>query len=857
MKKNLSVTLLAVIMLFLGLFSNGFSDNRGITEVKYSGAGIGTNGIKFEDPYHAGVILTEWAGVINGTIDGSSVVSGFYCVDIRNWLGINEIYNDSSYTNKYINYILFNHMPYITAWPYTGSAATKEIEAAAVQCAIWHYTDGVNANTIQNADVKTRTLAIIADAEAHSTFGVPFKNIEIIPVSVLHNPLIPETLKVKVVTELGVGVSGVTVTLATTSGTLSSASLVTGADGYTPNFTLTKGSSVQSYLSAKANNIILSPGTIFIHNGSPDVKQKAALAEAKHGNKIDYCDLTWDTTSGGGSGGLESTYDLGELLLQRYMKIRSGKTTKMLAVTNFMFSPNYLLKDIIPLNGPFNSNAVETTPFDILGISNATSAYACDYNVSANRVGAVFATTTNPPDVYNHTKATCDRYSKYELMDIKGVNANGRDFYMAKLFNSRKNVTDYSITFSVYESVGGFIVDNKWTIEEYQVPSGSINVYNFQAWAGTEFGAKEIVSNIISKLSTLKPVTYIDAPLKSPDIYIKKASYNNDGKLRFKFANSTTVTKTLPFTVTYRPQQGMPEQTTTINITIAPEISEVIVPFAYLSGANITMNGENGFKDAVFVGGGLYAPFAGPGSVISGFENIVTTTPQFPAGTMVFTGGARIYGYTSDVLYIGRSLDATYEGVSLANFSKIKFEAKGTGVMTVQLEAFANNQYSYPFVNVNLSGDSSYEIPLSSFMVNGVQADLSAVSLVLFKQEVIHNPMMTYADFSVKNAGITPNPVGISGIETQVKDYELSQNYPNPFNPVTNINVSIPKEGFVTLKVYNLLGQEVAVLINGTMKPVSNYKVAFDGSKLPTGVYVYKLTSPDGASLIKKMTLIK
>ncbi|MCX6161429.1 MAG: T9SS type A sorting domain-containing protein, partial [Ignavibacteriae bacterium] len=72
-----------------------------------------------------------------------------------------------------------------------------------------------------------------------------------------------------------------------------------------------------------------------------------------------------------------------------------------------------------------------------------------------------------------------------------------------------------------------------------------------------------------------------------------------------------------------------------------------------------------------------------------------------------------------------------------------------------------------------------------------------------------------------------------------------------------NINVSIPKEGFVTLKVYNLLGQEVAVLINGTMKPVSNYKVAFDGSKLPTGVYVYKLTSPDGASLIKKMTLIK
>lgn len=855
MKKKFTFCLSVFLLTFVFSVA-GFSDDKGITEVHYTTTGNGTNSVSFLNPYTNSTQST-WAGVILGSIDNNDI-SGFYCIDIRNYLGGNtEIYNDSSYSKVAINYILLNHMPYKT-YPYAGAHSDINIEAAAVQCAIWHFSDGVDANTINIAAIKTRALQIIADALAHPDYGTPIKNIQIIPVSVLPDPLVPAVLKVKVVNELGVGIPNVTVSLSATTGNLSTASLVTGPDGFTPNFTVTKSTSFNTRISASSNYITLSPGTIFIHSTSPDIKQKITLAQAKNGKKIDFCEITWDSTSGGNGGGLESSYDLGELLLQRYMKIRSGQTTKMLAQTNFMFAPNYLLEDVIPVNGPFNSVAIETTPFDILGISNATSAYACDYKVSSNRVGAIFATSTNPPDVYNHTKATCDRYSKYELMDLKGVNLNSRDFYMAKLYNPRKNVTDYSITFSVYETVTGFIVDNKWTIQEHQVPSGTINVYNFQAWAGTEFSAKEIVTNIISKLNSLKPVTYNATQIINPEIYIKKASYDNDGKLRFKFANSTTVSKNLPFTITYRPQQGMPEQTTTININIAPEVTEVVVPFGYLSGANITMNCDNGFKDAVFVGGGLYAPFAGPNSVVSGFENIVNTTPQFPAGTMAFTGGARIYGYTNDVLYIGRSLDATYEGVSLTNFNKIRFEAKGTGVMTVQLEAWANNQYYYPYVNVNLTSDyTTHEIPLSSFMVNGASVDLSAVSLVLFKQEVIHNPMMTYADFSVKGAGIIPNAVGISGLETQVKDFELSQNYPNPFNPVTNINVSIPKEGFVSLKVYNMLGQEVAVLLNGNMKPVSNFKVAFDGSKLPTGVYVYRLSTSDDVSLTRKMTLIK
>ncbi len=83
----------------------------------------------------------------------------------------------------------------------------------------------------------------------------------------------------------------------------------------------------------------------------------------------------------------------------------------------------------------------------------------------------------------------------------------------------------------------------------------------------------------------------------------------------------------------------------------------------------------------------------------------------------------------------------------------------------------------------------------------------------------------------------------------------LSQNYPNPFNPVTVINYNLSALYYVTLKVYDVLGKEVAVVVNA-IQPAGNYKVEFDGSKLSSGIYYYRLTAGDSI-ITKKMLLIK
>ena len=87
------------------------------------------------------------------------------------------------------------------------------------------------------------------------------------------------------------------------------------------------------------------------------------------------------------------------------------------------------------------------------------------------------------------------------------------------------------------------------------------------------------------------------------------------------------------------------------------------------------------------------------------------------------------------------------------------------------------------------------------------------------------------------------------------KEFRLYNNYPNPFNPTTNIKFSIPTQGFVTLKVFNSLGKEVATLVNENMS-VGTYEVNFDAGSITSGVYFYRLQS-DNFTETKRMMLIK
>lgn len=95
----------------------------------------------------------------------------------------------------------------------------------------------------------------------------------------------------------------------------------------------------------------------------------------------------------------------------------------------------------------------------------------------------------------------------------------------------------------------------------------------------------------------------------------------------------------------------------------------------------------------------------------------------------------------------------------------------------------------------------------------------------------------------------------LPGNSPLVKEFRLEQNYPNPFNPSTTIRYSLPASAHVTISVYNIAGQEVRVLVNSTQSS-GNHVVNFDGSRLSSGTYIYKIVAGSFVQT-KKMVLLK
>ncbi|MGE5812499.1 MAG: T9SS type A sorting domain-containing protein [Ignavibacteria bacterium] len=89
----------------------------------------------------------------------------------------------------------------------------------------------------------------------------------------------------------------------------------------------------------------------------------------------------------------------------------------------------------------------------------------------------------------------------------------------------------------------------------------------------------------------------------------------------------------------------------------------------------------------------------------------------------------------------------------------------------------------------------------------------------------------------------------------KLNGFFISQNYPNPFNPNTKIEYSVQEPSKVTIKVFDLLGREIATLVDEE-KSAGNYKVEFKGVGLPSGIYFYRMETR-GFSEVKKLVLVK
>jgi hypothetical protein len=164
--------------------------------------------------------------------------------------------------------------------------------------------------------------------------------------------------------------------------------------------------------------------------------------------------------------------------------------------------------------------------------------------------------------------------------------------------------------------------------------------------------------------------------------------------------------------------------------------------------------------------------------------------------------------------------------------------------------------------------NASFSGPFDTLSFGQTQAGKPAGGTIATGTKAIMDvPILYRTSFSRNVPNINPPNIQALEARNQPAQYRLMQNYPNPFNPTTTIEFALPADGLVTLKVYNMLGQEVATLIDNQLMDEGTNEVSFDATSLASGVYFYRLiaqgvANEDGlvgptVTKVMKMMLVK
>jgi uncharacterized repeat protein (TIGR01451 family) len=593
------------------------------------------------------------------------------------------------------------------------------------------------------------------------------------------------------------------------------------------------------------------------------------------------CCITSSESSGGGDGGVESEGDMSLLLAQRLFQRRQDAQLQRVlnpAPTPLLFQPGmtathvaaktaaFDLSWIVPGEGPQQSSAYVVTPTDLLGLTNATSVFAVDYlRPEGRRLGAFFGATSPQTQLYDHAKATCDRLGGGRMEEVDVVEIDGRYFALMKLVHPNGAV-DYTISFVAYHTPSGYTVDSRFTPEEYEGPSATIEVLNLQMWSVLPAFTTELVREMLARLEALGPVEYLNTAAnrpETPSVYVVDGAYKQ-GVLTLRLANGGNASTILLEGSTTRTEVNAfsgQRDGFTRTLTLPGAVNGVVTLTTEVGGiydAVFTLiDPITGTKDRLYFSDGPWSHAQGNAWVTDFAVYPDTRTSEAPS-EKVIERSAYLGVSVVDWASLFRYMRPSGQGIDLSDYDAIEFTANGTGRVWMVLEkASIDNADQFGYTFTLQPQPQRFRIPFSALsQVNGA-GGFSAEDVTLLAFYVTSNGQVaTRYDVVVQDVSFTSS----TSVDTEDEEelpaaYVLEQNYPNPFNPVTTIAFTLPEAAHVRLAVYDVLGRQVTVLLDG-LRGTGRHTVSFDASTLPSGTYFYRLEAPS-QTLTRTLVLTK
>jgi hypothetical protein len=500
---------------------------------------------------------------------------------------------------------------------------------------------------------------------------------------------------------------------------------------------------------------------------------------------------------------------------------------------------------LLPEDGPAKTRAFVSTPYDLLGITNAKEIFSVDYLQENNaRRAAVLAISTESSSVYEHTKVICDRLMGAELQNVEMIEIAGKPFILSHLVHPNGYI-DYSVSFIAQRKGGKFVIDNRWYNEEYQLLN-SDDVFNFQVWSVTPQFTRELVEEILDNMNLNGGLSFRNEEIAPsiPQVYVHSGRYTNGGLL-LNLVNKVGADKITIYGNKTLFENGQREP---MHLTLdipTNEFVEVFVPTGFLFDAGFSIsNNKDDAPDLLYYSDGAWMFDYDPGNAeVTHFSTKAESNEIEPVDYKVerdasFTGRVRTWAT------MFRTLSPRSMPVDISTFDQIVFNAQGQGVVEVMLAKKSINQWSDQFrTTITLSNDEKeYRIAFEDLLTKDGVKGFTAEDVV----SVIFNPIgngSVASDFDVN----VSNLHFANSRFVDANEAIFYPAYPNPFRNTTTMDVMVKKDNsLVKVEVLNMFGQTIEVLVNEEMG-AGSFKLNWNPVSHNPGVYMIKMTVGDSA----------
>ncbi len=582
-------------------------------------------------------------------------------------------------------------------------------------------------------------------------------------------------------------------------------------------------------------------------NGQDDDGDGLIDCEDASCSAVGDCEVIEAPTSGGNEGGLESNNRLSDKINKRNYnrtktnyKFNRKSAIKVLKKVSYGKKASHgtalALQDFIPLEIINEDVVIESTPADLLDITNATEVYAVDYMNATLPMASILALKTEN-GVYEHTKYICDRLLGAELLSVSTIAIHEQSFIKSVIKNTDDTI-EFVLSFSAKQnSDSTFSIESHWNLDKYE---SNATFYNFQIWSNSVDDLYKLGEEILRLLDIAQPITNYETS-SPPTVFVRKGKYTN-GYLDLEVVN-TNATEQVIFDAGIRTTETNPIHTVSTNIGLSDYINTISVETDHLFDIGFRIGDGMATPDDLFMSDGSWGiDDASSGTAITDYE-VYQNTKDFNSEDFPVERNVNLEAHINDYVAVYRSLTPRFKPVDISDYDNFSLEAQGSGTLEITLvkksiDNWENQSKAYITLTDELT---AHHIDFSQFVNNsGVQPMFNDVVTLVFKMVSETGETVT-KNLTLENLRFSK--------AASLATYSIDQSFskmvaiPNPMTSNATIHFTANGNEQIEFNVYNQLGQKVFSTYLQTKMGAN--EIQLEKEKLSGGLYFCKLENTE------------